>query len=122
MPKGDLERNARSLSVAKKYRVIIALKGHHTVVASPAGEVYVNKTGNPGMATGGSGDVLTGVVAAMLGQKASPFEAACFAVFIHGLAGDLAKKAKGEISLVARDLLDALPLAFQKVLGQNKTR
>lgn len=119
-PKGDRERRERTLSIAKKYGVTLILKGHHTVVTSPNGKVYVNHTGNPGMATGGAGDVLTGVVAAMLGQQVEPFEAACFAVFIHGLAGDLAKKEKGEISLVAGDILDALPLAFQKVLGHNR--
>lgn len=116
MPKGDQMRKLKALQAAKTYRTVIVLKGHHTVVASPEGAVYINKTGNPGMATGGSGDVLTGVIAAMLGQKVKPFEAACFGVFIHGLAGDLAAKKKGEISLVAGDILNALPLAFQKVL------
>ena len=115
VPKTDQERKNRALEAAKKFKVTIILKGYHTVVASPQGELYVNQTGNPGMATGGSGDVLTGVVAAMLGQKAKPFRAACFGVFVHGLAGDLARKSKGEISLIAGDILDALPLAFQKV-------
>ena len=118
-PQSDPERKRRALAIAKKYGVVIALKGHHTVVASPNGKIYMNKTGNPGMATGGSGDVLTGVIAAMLGQHAEPYLAACFGVFIHGLAGDLAKKEKGEISLVAGDILNALPLAFQKVLRHN---
>ncbi|MBI1977186.1 MAG: NAD(P)H-hydrate dehydratase [Candidatus Omnitrophica bacterium] len=118
--KTETERKRRVVQAAKAYGVVIALKGYRTVVASPRGEVYVNQTGNPGMATGGSGDVLTGVIAAMLGQHANPFQAACFGVFIHGLAGDLAKKEKGEISLVAGDILNALPLAFQKVLRQNK--
>ena len=120
--KGDQERKRRALETARKYRVVLVLKGHHTVVASPEGRVYVNQTGNPGMATGGSGDVLTGVIAAMLGQKAKPFEAACFGVFIHGFAGDLTAKERGEISLVAGDILNALPLAFQKVLRQNRAR
>ncbi len=116
VPKSDAERKKRALSAAKKFKIHLVLKGHHTVVASPSGEVYVNQTGNPGMATGGSGDVLTGVVAALLGQKLNPFLAACFAVYVHGFAGDLAAKKKGEISLVAGDLLDFLPAAFLKIL------
>ncbi len=122
VPKGDEERRKRARESARKSGRIVVLKGYHTVVASPDGKIYVNKTGNPGMATGGSGDILTGVIAAMLGQKAEPFQAACFGVFIHGLAGDLARKEKGEISLVAGDILNALPLAFQKVLRHNKIR
>ncbi|MBI4373147.1 MAG: NAD(P)H-hydrate dehydratase [Candidatus Omnitrophica bacterium] len=121
-PKTDDERKKRALEVAKKYEVILVLKGHHTVVASPQGKIYLNKTGNPGMATGGSGDILAGVIAAMLAQKIKPFQAACFGVFIHGLAGDLAAEVKGEISLVAGDILNALPLAFQKILRHNKSR
>lgn len=116
VPETDLERKKRALAAAKRFGVILLLKGHHTVVASPGGEVYVNETGNPGMATGGSGDVLTGVVAAMLGQGIRPFLAACFGAFLHGLAGDFARKKKGEISLIAGDILDALPLAFKSVI------
>jgi NAD(P)H-hydrate epimerase len=111
-------RKARALEVARKYRVAVVLKGHHTIVASPRGESYVNKTGNPGMATGGSGDVLTGIVAAMLGQKKiNTFRAACFGVFIHGLAGDLAAKEKGEISLIAGDIVSHLPAAFKAIIS-----
>ena len=73
---------------------------------------YINTTGNPGMATGGTGDVLTGVIAALLGQKLAPFEAAQLGVFIHGLAGDIARDQNGEIGLIAGDLVDALPDAF----------
>ena len=122
IPKGEKLRKERAISTAEKYRVIVVLKGHHTVVASPVGKVYVNQTGNPGMATGGSGDILTGVIAAMLGQSMQPFEAACFGVFIHGLAGDLAAKKRGEISLVAGDIVEALPAAFQNMIrrGGNK--
>ena len=117
VPKGEKLRRQRAVDVAKKYRVIVVLKGYHTVVASPQGKVYVNKTGNPGMATGGSGDILTGMIAAMLGQGAAPFQAACFGVLIHGLAGDMAAKQKGEISMVASDILGALPSAFQQMIG-----
>ena len=119
VPKSESERRKRACAASREYGVIVVLKGYHTVVASPAGDIYVNQTGNPGMASGGSGDVLTGVIAAMLSQKQKPFQAACFGVFIHGLAGDLAAKEKGEVSLVAGDVLTALPLAFRNVLGKS---
>ena len=110
----DQERKKRALHIARQFRVVLVLKGHHTIVASPEGEVYVNRTGNPGMATGGSGDVLTGIIAAFLGQGIEPFKAACFGVYIHGLAGDLAAYERGEISLIASDIIHFLPHAFQK--------
>jgi ADP-dependent NAD(P)H-hydrate dehydratase len=94
---------------------VALLKGKGTVVTD--GErMYVNRTGNPGMATGGSGDVLTGVIAGLLGQKLSPFEAAVLGAYLHGLAGDLAAKQLGEISLIAADLVDFLPPAFRQGL------
>lgn len=115
IPKTEIERVNCARSVAKKFNVVLVLKGHRTVVASPGGSIFVNSTGNPGMATGGSGDVLTGVIAALLGQKLEPFDAASIGVYVHGLAGDLAKKEFGEISLQASDLIDYLPKAFLKV-------
>lgn len=116
IPRTERERKRRALEAARKFQLVVVLKGHHTVVASPEGKVAVNQTGNPGMATAGSGDVLTGVVAAMMGQGLQPFEAAAFGVFVHGLAGDLAARKMGQISLVAGDILDALPLAFKRTL------
>jgi len=92
---------------------ICLLKGAGTVVTDAA-RVYVNDTGNPGMATGGSGDVLTGLVAAMIAQGAEPFDAACLGARIHGLAGDLAAEELGEVSLTATDLIDYLPAATRK--------
>lgn len=92
-------------------RLIVALKGAGTVVTDGR-RYYVNTTGNPGMATGGTGDVLTGVIAALLAQKLPPFEAAQLGVYIHGLAGDIARDHNGEIGLIAGDLVDALPDAF----------
>jgi NAD(P)H-hydrate epimerase len=77
-------------------------------------QVYVNKTGNPGMATGGSGDVLSGMIGALIGQKLSPFDAACLASQLHGKAGDLAARKVGQVSLMATDLLNALPEAFRR--------
>lgn len=117
-PLGDADvlRRKRVLEAAREYGVVFVLKGHHTVVASPDGEVYVNATGNPGMATAGSGDVLTGVIAALVGQGFSLFEAACCGVYVHGLAGDLAAKKIGQISLTAGDILSFLSEAFKGLL------
>lgn len=108
-------RRQRALETAKKYKVFLILKGHHTVAASPSGKIYVNHTGNPGMATGGTGDVLTGMIAAFLGQGFEIWDALRFALFFHGLAGDLAAKKLGEASLAAGDLLIYLPKAIKGI-------
>jgi ADP-dependent NAD(P)H-hydrate dehydratase len=92
-------------------QLVVVLKGSGSVV-SDGKRYYVNTTGNPGMATGGTGDVLTGVIAALLAQKLPAFEAAQLGVFIHGVAGDIARDQNGETSLIAGDLIDALPDAF----------
>ena len=98
---------------AREHELIVVLKGHRTLTASPDGEVWVNPTGNPGMATGGSGDVLTGMVAGLIAQHPQHvLQAAALAVYLHGLAGDLAGAAVGESSLVATDLVRFLPQAF----------
>jgi hydroxyethylthiazole kinase-like uncharacterized protein yjeF len=99
---------------AKKYNVVCVLKGHSTVVACPDGKVFVNTTGNPGMAKGGTGDVLTGMIASFVGQGIGPFDAARLGVYLHGLAGDLAAKDKGEVSMLASDILDKLPEAIKR--------
>jgi NAD(P)H-hydrate epimerase len=93
-------------------RIIVVLKGSGTVVTDGR-RFYQNTTGNPGMATGGTGDVLTGVIAALLGQGMDPFEAAQLGVYMHGLAGDLARDELGEVSVLASDLLTYLPRAFR---------
>jgi ADP-dependent NAD(P)H-hydrate dehydratase / NAD(P)H-hydrate epimerase len=100
---------------ARVHHIIVVLKGHRTLVASPDGEVWVNTTGNPGMATGGTGDILTGMVSGLLAQnrKASLLSVAA-AVHLHGLAGDVARETMGEQGLVATDLLAALPEAFRR--------
>jgi ADP-dependent NAD(P)H-hydrate dehydratase / NAD(P)H-hydrate epimerase len=98
---------------ARDFQVTVVLKGHRTVVAGPQGDMYLNRTGNPGMATGGSGDVLTGIIAAFLGQGLKAFEAAKFGVYLHGLAGDLAAKEKTQISLIASDIIDKIPEAVK---------
>ncbi|MFH1198864.1 MAG: NAD(P)H-hydrate dehydratase [Candidatus Omnitrophota bacterium] len=98
---------------AKDYKVIIVLKGHNTVVTDYQGNFYINKTGNPGMATAGSGDVLSGIIAAFLAQGLSAFEAAKYAVYLHGLSGDLAAKEKTQISLIASDIIAKIPEAVK---------
>lgn len=104
----------RAATLAAEYGLIVVLKGHQTLVTD--GDVtYVNETGNPGMASGGSGDVLTGVITALLGQDLSPLDAAVLGVHVHGLAGDLACDEVGEVSLIATDILEYLPDAFQKL-------
>jgi NAD(P)H-hydrate epimerase len=94
-----------ALDFATTHRVYVVLKGHRTVIAAPDGQVFINPTGNAGMATGGTGDVLTGMIAAWLAQLLDP-EAACrLAVFLHGAAGDLAESARGQTSMVASDVI-----------------
>ena len=99
---------------ARDYKVTMVLKGHHTVVADKQSSCYINNTGNPGMSTAGSGDVLSGMIAALLGQGLTGFLAAKCAVYLHGLAGDLAAKEKTQISLIASDIIDKIPEAIKK--------
>ena len=106
----DRVRVARQF--AQAHRVVLVLKGARTVIASPDGRVAINPTGNPGMATAGSGDVLTGFLAALLGQGIAPHTAACIAVFLHGRAGDLAAQEHGELVLRASDLIKYIPAAI----------
>ncbi len=108
------DRESVARRFAAQYGCVVVLKGHRTVVTDGK-KLYVNVTGNPGMATGGTGDVLTGTIAALIAQKLKPFEAARLGTYVHGLAGDEAAEAKGEIGLIAEDVLEALPTAFQKI-------
>ena len=105
----------RSLEFAIHHGAVVVLKGGPTVVAAPDGQVFVNPTGNPGMATAGSGDVLTGLIAALLAQGCEPLAAALSGVYLHGLAGDLARDAIGESGLRAGDVLERVPRAFLEV-------
>ncbi|MBN2831400.1 MAG: NAD(P)H-hydrate dehydratase [Candidatus Omnitrophica bacterium] len=100
---------------AKKYKVVLVLKGHKTVISDSSGNFYLNKSGNPGMATAGSGDVLTGMIAAFLGQGLGAFEAAKSAVYLHGVAGDMAAREKTQISLIASDIIDKIPKVFKRL-------
>ena len=105
-------RQVLAVTFAAEHGVVLVLKGHRTLVTDGR-RLYVNTTGNPGMATGGTGDVLTGLIAALLGQKLDPFAAGQLGVYLHGLAGDLARDEVGEVSLIASDLLLHLPRAFR---------
>lgn len=105
----------RLVELSVKYQIIIVLKGAHTAIASPDGLCYFNTTGNPGMATAGSGDVLTGIILSLLGQGYSPGDAAVTGVYLHGLAGDCAAVKTGEESLIANDIIDYLGTAFNKL-------
>ncbi|NOZ23921.1 MAG: NAD(P)H-hydrate dehydratase [Planctomycetes bacterium] len=100
---------------AERYDTIVVLKGHETIVTD-GDRMFVNPTGNPGMATGGAGDVLTGMIAALIAQGLDTFEASALGVYAHGLAGDLAAKKLGQISMIATDIVEALPGAFQELV------
>ncbi len=109
------ERLQSQIKLSKELNVFIVLKGAFTSISTPNGEVYFNSTGNSGMATAGSGDVLTGIVLAMLSQGYSSLEASLLAVYLHGLSGDLALKRQSKQSLIASDIIDNLGQAFKKV-------
>jgi NAD(P)H-hydrate epimerase len=107
---------------AREHGLIVVLKGHRTVIAQPDGTVWGNTTGNPGMATGGTGDILTGMVAGLMAQNPDRIaEAVIAAVHLHGLAGDVARESMGEHSMVATDLLKALPEAFRRTRDVAQT-
>ena len=110
-PTADLRQLA--INAAAAWRVVVVLKGHHTLVTDGR-QQFVNPSGNPGMATGGTGDVLTGVITGLLCQQLEPFAAAQLGVYLHGLAGDMAAAEVGQTSLIASDLLRFLPRAFQQ--------
>ena len=106
-------------AAAKRFRATLLLKGACTIIAEKGRPLTVNPTGNPGMASGGTGDVLTGMVAGLIAQGLLPFEAAAAATYLHGLAGDIAAARVGEASMVASDLLDALPSAISQVASDS---
>lgn len=101
-----------------EYDVVLVLKGHHTLVIDKDNE-YVNTTGNPGMATAGSGDVLTGIIASLIGQGLGLFEASKTGVYLHGLAGDLAAEDKGEYGMIARDVISKIPYAAKIIVSER---
>ena len=113
----EVQRNRFGVArqFAREHELTVVLKGHRTLVVQPDGEIWVNTTGNPGMSTGGTGDILTGMVAAMIAQAPKRVTlAVCAAVHLHGLAGDVMRETLGEHSMVATDLLLGLPAAFER--------
>ena len=114
---GDLSagREAAAAAFSEKYGVYLVLKGHRTVVAAPDGRLAVNGTGNSGMAKGGSGDVLAGMILSLLGQGCGTFDACCAAVWLHGRAGDRAAADKGERGMTPTDLLEQIPYAMKNL-------
>lgn len=106
-------REAAAAAFSEKYGVYLVLKGHRTVVAAPDGRIAVNGTGNSGMAKGGSGDVLAGMILSLLGQGCEAFAACCTGVWLHGRAGDLAAADKGERGMTPTDLLEQIPYAMK---------
>ncbi len=111
----SFERNALQREMAQKHQVFIVLKGAYTCTATPQGTCYFNATGNPGMATGGSGDVLTGMLTGLLAQGYSPFETCLLGVYLHGLAGDLAAEELQQEALLASDIITHIGRAFLKL-------
>jgi NAD(P)H-hydrate epimerase len=123
IPEVQKDRIGTARRFARDHKLIVVLKGHRTLVAEPDGTVWVNTTGNPGMATGGTGDILTGMVAGLMAQNPERVvEAVVSAVYLHGLAGDVARESMGELSLVATDLIRALPEAMRRgrAAGQSE--
>ena len=118
----SLGRRRAALRFAERYGCILALKGPATVTASPDGRVYINTTGNNGMAKGGSGDVLAGMVLSFLGQGMEPVEAAALAVYLHGLAGDLCRDRLGEYGMLPGDLAEEIPAAILRLQGKTGRR
>ena len=108
----SFERLQKALDAAKTYNIYIILKGAYTCTATPDGDVWFNNTGNPGMATAGSGDVLTGILTGLCAQDYTPLEACLLGVYLHGLAGDLAAAALSMHAMVALDIADYLPAAW----------
>lgn len=101
---------------AQEYGVTLVLKRHHTLVANAHGDIYENDTGNPGLATAGSGDVLAGILAGLLAQKVEIFDAAPMAVWLHGAAGDIAEELKTQPGMVASDIIEAIPAVLKRLL------
>ena len=118
----ESDRIGTARGFAVKYRVFIVLKGARTVIAAPDGRIALNGSGNPGMASGGMGDVLTGVLVALLGQGYDPFDACKLGVFLHGHAADLVAAEKGEIGMSAVDVQERLPYALKDLMNVPATK
>jgi NAD(P)H-hydrate epimerase len=121
IPEIQARRLDTALEAANRWRAIVVLKGSRTIVAAPDGRAFVNTTGNPGMATAGTGDALTGILAGLTAQFGVDdwLRVVGMGVYLHGLAGDIAASRVGEIPLVASDLLDGLPAAFRQLIAER---
>jgi len=115
----SIEKFEKIKNLTREFGLIVVSKGAFSQIHTPDGKTYFNSTGNPGMATAGSGDVLTGMIAGLLGRGYEPKDAAILGVYLHGLCGDLAADEMGEESLIATDLIDFIPTAFQKTFEKN---
>ena len=115
VPDVERDRAYAAQSAAEAWGHIVVLKGACTIVAHPNGRIVISPWVNPGMATGGTGDVLAGLITGLLAQDMDPFEAANLGVYVHGLAGDIARQTTGEVAMVAGDVLEALPLAIKQL-------
>ncbi|MHB8846732.1 MAG: NAD(P)H-hydrate dehydratase [Nitrospirota bacterium] len=111
------DRIGSAKGFAEEYDLTVVLKGAGTVIATPDGDAFINVTGNPGMATGGTGDVLAGMIGSLLAQGYGPTEAACLGVYLHGYAGDLAAADKGEAGMIAGDLIEKIPEAIKQTMA-----
>lgn len=118
LPIKDLGREAAALCISESIGAIVLLKGAGTVVTTGVGNTYINTTGNPGMATGGSGDVLTGVIAAFAASGINPFDATKAGAFVHGMAGNIAAEEYGQWGMTSVEIEEALPFALKKIVGK----
>ena len=107
------ERMTKARELAIRSQIYIIIKGHYSLICTPTGRIFINPTGNPGMATAGSGDVLTGILTGLLAQGYTAHEACLLGVYLHGLAGDIACEKLGEESMLASDIINALPRAIK---------
>jgi len=117
--KNTFERLEKLLDFATNHEVIVILKGAHTAVAIPNGQIYFNSSGNPGMATAGMGDVLTGILLGLITQGYHSVDATILAVYLHGLSGDIQIQKQSYESLLASDVVDGLGTAFKVLMGQG---
>lgn len=111
----DFERMQKALQKSKEHKIYIVLKGHHTLITTPSMKGYFNSTGNPGMATGGSGDVLTGIITGLLAQRYPALEASLLGVYLHGLSGDIAAEKMSQEAMLAGDIIHYLGDAFKQL-------
>ena len=114
----DFEKLERTLKFAKQYCLYVVIKGAYSVTITPKGDLFFNSSGNPGMATAGSGDVLTGIITGLLSQGYTSGKASVLGIYLHGLAGDIVEKEKGEFSLIASDIIENIGKAYEKLMNQ----